>query len=70
MQAQADTRDGLQSARVVTGVPAVTKLLPCARAGKLSRDTGSAHEQHFVRAVIDLHDKYMQARARRLQPPR
>ncbi|GIL82204.1 hypothetical protein Vretifemale_11128 [Volvox reticuliferus] len=25
-----------------------------------SRDTGSSHEQQYVRAVIDLHDKYLQ----------
>ena len=36
----------------------LTLLLYCA--GKPTRDTGSAHEQQFVRAVIDLHDKYMQ----------
>ncbi|GIL64270.1 hypothetical protein Vafri_18269 [Volvox africanus] len=29
------------------------------RAGP-SRDTGSSHEQQYVRAVIDLHDKYLQ----------
>ncbi len=25
-----------------------------------SRDTGTSHEQQYVRAVIDLHDKYLQ----------
>lgn len=29
-------------------------------AGKPSRDSGNSHEQKFVRAVIELHDKYMQ----------
>ena len=48
---------------VLAIVNMLRELLLCAPAGKLSRDTGSAHEQQFVRAVIDLHDKYMQARA-------
>jgi hypothetical protein len=28
-------------------------------AGKLSRDSGTSHEQQYVRQVIELHDKYL-----------
>ncbi|KAK9839448.1 hypothetical protein WJX81_002626 [Elliptochloris bilobata] len=49
--------EGMKLVREVTEAAAAKKEKD---AGKLSRDTGSAHEQQFVRAVIDLHDKYMQ----------
>jgi hypothetical protein len=36
-----------------------TSCLLLASAGKPSRDSGTSHEQQYVRQVIELHDKYL-----------
>jgi hypothetical protein len=34
-------------------------VFPAFHAGKPSRDSGTSHEQQYVRQVIELHDKYL-----------
>ncbi len=41
---------------------AATRPCSCG-AGKPARDTGSSQEQQYVKAVIELHDKYLQVLA-------